>query len=271
MGSRVPSQVGVPTGRADPGRGRAQRRPAREERVRPAVVEQRVGRDAGRVTTDEGGGAGEVRPEDQRVPGGAVGCPALIERVVAVVPDDDQTDPAHRREGGGAWADRGSDSAAADSEEAPVPFRRTSALAEHNVASRPIEDGQQRLLQSRQVPRVRHHDDHPAAAGQGGGHRCGDLGRPPVAGRSRPDCPRRAAGGQRVQERDSGRVVRPRARVRRLRAGGRLGCGRRLDASVPRWHSEAQDVGHRAGVAVGERAGKHGDLGGDHRFGRHQG
>ena len=141
----------------------------------------------------------------------------------------------------------------------------------------------QGLVDAGQVARVRY-DDHGAAARARGGHGGpGDLLRPGRPGQRGPGGAGRAARRDRVEEGGAGRVPGPRAgpgrggrpppgsprpapcRSRSGRIAGRLA---RFRGGVALRDREAEHVGQRARVPVGDGARQSGDLRGQHLLGR---
>ena len=116
-------------------------------------------------------------------------------------------------------------------------------------------------------------DDERAPAGrQRGPAQLGQPGRPVLARQRGPDGAGGPALGQGAQQRRAGRVAGEAGRVRR--PGQRVGGRRRalLRVGPARRHRQAEDVAHRPGVAVGDRAQQPGHLRGEHRLaGRHVG
>ena len=157
-----------------------------------------------------------------------------------------------------------------DREPAAVALGRAEVGGEHDARLRRRARRPARAASPRDVARVGDDDEH-APPGRDGRPPRPRRARAPASapGQRRPHRARRVAAAERVEERRRRRMPGPRRREVAFAAGrcGGVGRGRRrrrlgLDPGVPRRHREAQDVGERAGVAVGDRPGQRGDLGG---------
>ncbi len=271
----------------DQRRPRPHRRPRGDDLLRPAGVQQQLRLGGPGEATDQQRARPAGGPQHQHVPGVRVRRARLVQQVVAVVEDGDQTEVGDRGEHRAPGAGHHPDVAAQRGQEAPVPLRRSQLGGQRDEAAG-RRGGGQRRFEPAQVTRVRHDEQRAPARPRGrrGGH--GEQGGPVLARQRLPHRPRRAPARDRGEERRPGRVVRPAAR-RRLpggpgrRVGGRRAgrlrgihgrrAGRRrplpLHPRVPWRHREPEHVGQRAGVAVGDRPGQRGDLRREHRLRRH--
>ena len=216
---------------------------------------------------DQGGRTGQVRALDEHVPSVRVGRPGLGVLVVAVVPDHDQPELVHRREGSRAGAQHDAYLAPAGPQEGAVALGGPQVGPQH----RRVELTQRRCNPVT-VPGVRYDDQRTPTAGHAGPDGQRDLLRPARTGQRTPHCPRRAARGQRREERRAGRVALPAPRRGdRWQCQRAVGAGLGLDAGVPRRHREPQDVPQGSGVAVGDGAAQRRDLGMQDRLRADQG
>ena len=83
----------------------------------PAGAQEVLRLHAAGVRSEHGGAAGLLGAHEQHLAGVGVRRPRLVVQVVAVVPDRDQSEVAHRRERRGSRADHDPDGTAGDREE----------------------------------------------------------------------------------------------------------------------------------------------------------
>jgi hypothetical protein len=182
--------------------------------VRPAGFDQQPGLRGAGGSGDDGRASVEVGALDEHVASVRVGRVVVGVQVVAVVPDDDQSEVAYRREHGGPRAQHDLGRASRRGEEGAVALLRGVAGLEHG----------ERVLRQR---RARGHrepfevlgigdDDERPAAGRQRGLAQLDQPRRPVLPRQRvPDRPRGPPLRQGGQQRRPGRVAGEARRVGR--------------------------------------------------------
>jgi hypothetical protein len=104
-----------------------------DEGMRPAGIEEDLAFRGADEAADDDGRASEVCTQDRDVAGVWVRRTGFGERVIAVVPHDDQADIVHRREDRGACPNDGADGTAADCKEAAVALCWSQIRVEDNV------------------------------------------------------------------------------------------------------------------------------------------
>ncbi len=199
-----------------------------------------------------------------------IGRPRLGQQIVPVVEDGHQRQIGHRREGCCPGAGGNLHLSTAEPQVPPVPFGRTEVGGQRDegVSRKP---GPQRGIEPVQIPRVRHHQQGATTRGERDRCRFGQSRRPVLAGKRLPDGADRPSFLHRRQERVAGPVALPSGAIDRVRIRPvhRRGCRQGLlDSGVPGRNGQPQHVGHRPGVAIGDRPRQHRDLRGENRLGR---
>ena len=248
----------------------ADHRPVRDDGPRPATGHQAGGLGGPGEAADQDGRAGAVRPQREHLAGVRVRCAGLGVQVVAVIPENHQSQVADRREHGGAGAGHHPRPAAADGQPAPVALGGPEVRGQRDVPAGTELGGEGRVEQA-EIAGVGDHGQGAPPGRRDAGHRPGDLLRPVRAGQRRPHGARSPAAGQGVEERGAVRVPGPRAGPgrpgRAIGAPGRGGHGSRFGAGVPGRDSQPQHVGQGACAAVRDFAGQGHDLRAQHGLG----
>ena len=135
-GQRVVRLRGVAAAGRDPGSARAQHGPVRQQRPRPARLDQRRRFDAGAESPDQRGGPGEVGPQHQHVARVRVRRPRLVMDVVTVVPDGDQPEARDRGEHRRPGAEDHPHPSAGHGKKAAVPLGRPEVGRQGHEAPR---------------------------------------------------------------------------------------------------------------------------------------
>ena len=237
-------------------------RPGRTDLLRPTGLGQEPGLHGPREAPHERGRLLLLRSQQQHVTRVRVGRALLGEQVVTVVPDDDEPEVVHRREGRGAGADRHLDRTPGDPEELPVARRGAGVGGQHGVPALP-QHLRHRGVEPGEVLPVGHHDQDTTPGGQrrrgGVSDQVGVVG----AGRGVPDRSRRPARCQVSQERGRRLVTGPcLSRGGGVERPAGLGGRRRLllGRRVPRRDREPEHVRAGTGVAPGHRLAQSGHL-----------
>ena len=250
--------------RGDPGPAGADGGAVGDDVVGPAARDEQGGLGGAREAGDEQRRAVAVRAGHGDVAGVGVGRAGLGERVVAVVPDRDQARVDDRGERGGAGADDDAHLPARHGQPAPVALGGPEVGGEGDDGVR-ARHGLAGGLDAVEVAAVGHHE-HRAPPGRGrGGGGLGETGGPVLARQGLPDGVRGPVRREGLEERRPPGVGAPAVLLRCLRVRP-LRRRLRLDPRVTRRHREAQDVGERPGVAVGDGPAEAGELGAQDRF-----
>ncbi|BDH57988.1 hypothetical protein MTP03_29270 [Tsukamurella sp. PLM1] len=173
----------------------------------------------------------------------------LDQRLVAVVPQRDESQVRQGRERGAARADHDPRAAEAREQPPPVPCRGPQSRGEHRWGE--VRAGRREAVQ---VRLVRHDEQHRAAGRDDGGGELGESGRPVLtrqrlpggAGRAPRDRGRRELGAVRVLTQRVRRCLRAR-RFRRVLFEHRL-----LDPGVPGRYRQPEHVGAGARIPCGD-------------------
>ena len=193
-GERVARELGVAGAGDLDGDPLPQRLARHRQLVRPAGLEQLVGLDRAGEPGEQGGRTLPLGADQQRLAGVGVGRARLGVQVVAVVPDRDQPEVAHRGERGGSGADHDPAGAARDGEEVAVAAGRTGSARSARRADRG------RAPRSGRRPRGRRPWRRARRAGRRGRTRRTSPPRRGRAGAASPPpaaCPRRRAASRR--------------------------------------------------------------------------
>jgi hypothetical protein len=185
--------------------------------------------------------------------------PRLGVRVVAVIPQRDQPEIGHRREGGRPRPDHHPRTTTQPREEGPVTSRRPKIRRQRDESAR-AENGRTGCRQPLKITSVGREQQRTTTGGRTDRRGLSEGERPVRTRYGGPDRPRRLRPRDRVEE--PGWVRRPfgagggQRRRRGLVAAQRLA----FDLRVAWRHREAGDIRQHSGVPVGDRATEVGDL-----------
>ena len=160
----------------------------------PTCAQEVVTLQTPRETSHQRTGPGVACPQQEHLPGMAVGRSRLGVEVVTVVPDRDQTQVANRRERGRAGADRDRHRTPRKRQETAVALGRAGVGAKHRVGVRAGQRGEPGREPVDVPPVGQAHHRSPAARRRGQGGLRESLG-PVLARHGRPHRPDGAAAG----------------------------------------------------------------------------
>ena len=163
----------------------AHHRPRRNHVVRPAAAHQRLRLGGSGVSPDQCGATHLVGTQHRHLACVRIRGPRLGQRVVAVVPQHDQTEIAHRREHRAASADHQPRAAPQRSQPAPVARGRTQARRQRDHAGL-VEQHRRGAQQRLHVALIRNDRQHGATGAHGLGSGLGKPVGPHLAGQRLP-------------------------------------------------------------------------------------
>jgi hypothetical protein len=131
-----------------------------------------------RQTTHEQTGPGEVAAEHGDIAGVTVRRARLGKAVVAVVPDNDETEIRDGGEDGRPRPDDGTDRATAHGQKPAVPLGRTDVRMQHDMVFRTTERRGESAVHGIGVAAVRYDDNRPPTSRESHLHRSCDFGWP---------------------------------------------------------------------------------------------